>query len=127
MKNRLPLLFGAAALTVVLNGCGESSDIVEPVIITQIQLDNSDCAGLQVGGECTIIATAISADGEQVPDALLVWRSENIVFATVSAFGVVMGVRPGTAVITVETPNRAVTASTSVLVREPPPEDEPPL
>ncbi|HUP00268.1 MAG TPA: hypothetical protein VM737_01940 [Gemmatimonadota bacterium] len=110
----------AVVLSAAAIGCIDDPDIIEPLMVTRIQLNSGDCGNLVVGGECTVVATAFDADGEEIPDARLFWSSENIVVATVTGQGVVSGHLAGTARITVETGNETVSASVNVLVREPP-------
>lgn len=126
-RARTRLLFSGLVLLVgtLAGGCDEAA-IVAPRFVTRISL-SGNCGGLRVGGNCTLVATALADDGEPVENPRLEWRSANIVIATVTSSGVVRGHLPGTALIIVETPNRTVADSTTVRVFEPEPDPEPPL
>lgn len=58
---------------------------------------------LEVGSTMQLIATALDARGNAVPDQSFVWSSSNTDKATVSASGVVAGKRQGGVTITVST------------------------
>lgn len=102
-------------------GCGEGTPFVEPHFVASIRLSSGDCSGLRVGGQCTLAAAAFDETGAPFADPLLFWRSTNIVFATVSGSGVVSAHLAGTALIIVETRNRAVADTVTVRVSERPP------
>jgi uncharacterized protein YjdB len=113
----------AALLLAPLAGCSED-DITGPVTIVQIQLSSGNCSILVVGGTCQLVVTVLGSDGEVVEDPRLHWVSENIVFATVSASGVVTGVGAGTATIRAETQSGSVSDEVTIVVRTA--DDDPP-
>ena len=111
------LLFDAA-------GCEDAKDPVAPLVVTRITLSNGGCATLRVGGQCQLVARALTAEGEEVPNATLVWSSDNVTRATVNFEGRVTGVNAGTVIIRVQTPNGAIEQTTTVTVSPP---DTPPI
>lgn len=76
---------------------------------------------LQVGATATLTATVLPANAT---NRVITWSSSAPTIATVNASGVVVGVGPGSATITVRTQDGGFTASSTVIV--PDPNDFPP-
>lgn len=120
MKPRvLPILAALLAGPVLGSAC-DGDDVSAPPFIQQILLSTGDCSNLQEGRTCQLDIVVLDSEGEVVEEPRLQWRSSSIVLATVSASGVVTGLREGSVTITASTLSGAVSDQTSIFVRPAP-------
>lgn len=87
---------------------------VKPVPVSGVNL-SATSKSVKVGNKFTLTATVIPANAD---NKKVTWSSGNKKIATVSADGVVKGVKPGTVTITVTTADGGKTASCKVTVKE---------
>jgi len=81
--------------------------------LTGVSLNKSTTT-LTVGATCTLTATITPATAT---NKSVTWKSSNIAVATVDSTGKVVGIRAGTATITVTTVDGSKTATCTVTVR----------
>lgn len=86
-----------------------------PVPVTGVNLNKTSAAIIQNTSE-TLTAAVLP---DNAANKNITWSSSNISIASVSSTGVVTGITPGTAVITVETQDGGKTASCTVTVSPP--------
>lgn len=96
--SRFFLLGGLLALA----GACDGDDFVGPQMIDTLDLSLGDCAGLQIDQTCQLVVMVRAQDGSVLEDAVLHWRTPDVIVATVDFQGRVTGVREGQARIFVQ-------------------------
>jgi hypothetical protein len=121
---RLPSILMLAALAA---GCGSSSTGPdesrlkgEAAPVLRLVIDPA-IATIHAGEILKIHATAASADGAVVRDIEATFSSSDVEIATVSRSGIVRGLRPGLAILTVRYATERAFARIAVLKAEPRP------
>jgi uncharacterized protein YjdB len=107
---------GLATITATSEGRSAGASVsvvagpVDHIVISPSSVDN-----LRAGRSVQLSATAVDANGDVVAGAVFTWHSSSTQVATVSASGLVTGVRTGTTTITATSSGK--TGSVSVRVR----------
>lgn len=104
------------AATGLAAACG-GDDVTAPAVIQTVELDIGTCSAVQEGQTCELELTVMDSQGELVEDPRLQWQSDQIVFATVSADGVVTALREGTVTIRVSTLSGTIFDEITLLIR----------
>jgi hypothetical protein len=108
---------GILAAALALSACGgdEGPTAIE-IPLARVEIVTG-CPDIPVDSTCQIAARGITADNELVTNAVLRWSSSNGGVVSVDSEGLVRGMGPGTATITVEAALGTGSATTRVTVR----------
>jgi uncharacterized protein YjdB len=111
---------GPATITATSEGASGSSSItVTQVPVTSVTVSPSSRT-IQTGGSVQLTATPEDAAGNALSGRTIIWGSDNMGVATVSASGLVSGVGVGTATITATSEGLSGTSRITVIAPPPP-------
>lgn len=98
-----PLFALCLAATLVITGCDAGGNEPEPITSLEISAPLGERAGFVFpqGQSTQLDVIAMTASGATVTDPAVTWSSDNPSAVTVSERGIVTGVGPGTATVTV--------------------------
>ncbi|MBA3894885.1 MAG: Ig-like domain-containing protein [Gemmatimonadales bacterium] len=96
-------------------GCGGGGS--DPDVPTEITLSATDVTMAAVGQNVQLTATVLDQDGNPIPDAPVEWESGDPTVVTVSATGLLLALKPGTAEVTAAAGAASASASASVIVQ----------
>jgi hypothetical protein len=103
---------GTFALLLVIAGCGSGNS--EPGIPTEISLSSTDVTLDAVGQNVQLTASVLDQNGDPMPNASIVWESDDPEIVTVSSSGLLIGQAPGTSEVSATA--GAVSATAAVVV-----------
>jgi uncharacterized protein YjdB len=109
------LITGEATITATTEGkSGSTALTVTPAAVGSVTLQPSTPTVVS-SSTVTITATVKDINGTTVTDRVVTWKSSNDAVATVSASGVVTGLKAGTATITATSESKSGTATVTVV------------
>jgi hypothetical protein len=117
MKGREPRLARRLGLAVcmVLLAAGGCADATSPARVANVTIVGAPTAPLTAGDSVSLSTSVQNSQGVPVTDATVSWSSTNSAVATVSGFGILKAISPGTAQILASVEGVADTVTVTVL------------
>lgn len=101
-------LHGTLALLVALSACGGGGS--DPQVPAEVELSSGDISFVGAGQSLQLTATVRDASGNTLPDAVVVWTTDDNSIAAVTATGLLTAQRPGTTQLTATAGDATATA-----------------